>query len=151
VLRQVVVADPGGSLIPLPPAKASLATTPDHGRWPPNRKTKPAKKKRRRPPEEFISYVVEITGCDWAIPSLNASTGKYRDDDPYELWHLLIIGRLLRPTGLKTDVVEVSLLPGNDTSEERRKDYEPIALGSLDASRPGCSHSGVMQATSAPP
>jgi hypothetical protein len=35
---------------------------------------------------------------------------------------------------LKTDRVEVSLLPTNDMSEEKRKNYEPITLGSLDAS-----------------
>jgi hypothetical protein len=34
--------------------------------------------------------------------------------------------------GLKTDAVEVTLLPGNDMSEERRKDYKLIALGALD-------------------
>jgi hypothetical protein len=32
----------------------------------------------------------------------------------YEFRHLQITGKLLRPTGLKTDVVEVSLLPGTD-------------------------------------
>jgi hypothetical protein len=40
---------------------------------------------------------------------------------------------LLRPAGLKTDRLEVSLLPTNDMSEEKRKAYEPIALGSLHA------------------
>jgi hypothetical protein len=99
-------------------------------------KPKAAKKKKRRraPPEEIICYVVEITGWDWGYSlSLNAGIGKYRDDDPYlEFRHLLIIGRLLRPSGLKTDAVEVSLLPSADMSEERRKDCKPIALGALD-------------------
>jgi hypothetical protein len=99
-------------------------------------KPKAAKKKKRRraPPEEFVEYVVEITGWDWGYSlSLNSRTGKYRDDDPYlEFRHLQITGKLLRPAGLKTDAVEVTLLPGNDMSEERRKDYKPIALGGLD-------------------
>jgi hypothetical protein len=93
------------------------------------------KKRRRAPPEEFVEYVVEITGWDWGYSlSLNSRTGKYRDDDPYlEFRHLQITGRLLRPAGLKTDAVEVSLLPSNDMSEERRKDYKPIALGGMEA------------------
>jgi hypothetical protein len=99
-------------------------------------KTKAVKKKKRgRPPrEEFVDYVVEITGWDWGYSlSLNGRTGKYRDDDPYmEFRHLQITGRLLRPVGLKTEAVEVSLLPSNDMSEERRKNYKPIALGGLD-------------------
>jgi len=99
-------------------------------------KPKAAKKKKRRraPPEEFVEYVVEIADWDWGYSlSLNASTGKYRDDDPYmEFRHLQITGKLLRPAGLKTDTVEVSLLPSSGMSEERRKDYKPIALGGLD-------------------
>lgn len=99
-------------------------------------KPKAVKKKKRRrvPPEEFVEYVVEITGWDWGYSlSLNSRTGKYRDDDPYlEFRHMQITGKLLRPAGLKTDNVEVSLLPSNDMSEERRKDYKPIALGGLD-------------------
>jgi hypothetical protein len=49
-----------------------------------------------------------------------------------EFRHLQITGKLLRPAGLKTDAVEVPLLPSNDMSEERRKDHKPIALGGLD-------------------
>ena len=98
-------------------------------------KAKPVKKKKRPrvPPEEFVEYVVEITGWDWSYSlSLNADTGKYRDDDPYhEFRHLKVLGKLLRPVGLKTDAVEVTLLPGNDMTEERRKEYKPIALGRL--------------------
>lgn len=100
------------------------------------RKPKAAKKKKRRraPPEEFVEYVVEIAGWDWGYSlSLNSSTGKYRDEDPYmEFRHLQMNGKLLRPAGLKTDAVELSLLPSAGMSEERRKDYKPIALGALD-------------------
>jgi hypothetical protein len=89
------------------------------------------KKRRRAPPEEFVEYVVEITGWDWGY-SLLLNTER-RPTDPYhEFRHLQITGRLLRPTGLKTDCVEVSLLPTIDMSEEKRKAYEPIALGSFD-------------------
>ncbi len=64
---------------------------------------------------------------------LNTSTGKYRDDNPYtEFRHLQITGKLLRPVGLKTDAVQVALLPSSGMSEEKRKDYKLIALGALD-------------------
>ncbi len=49
-----------------------------------------------------------------------------------EFRHLQITGTLLRPAGLRTNAVEVSLMPSDDMSEERRKDYKPIALGALD-------------------
>jgi len=39
---------------------------------------------------------------------------------------------MLRPTGLKTDRVEVSLFPMISLLEERRKELKPIAAGSLE-------------------
>jgi hypothetical protein len=54
--------------------------------------------------------------------------------DPYhEHRHLQIKGRLLRPSGLKTDRVEVSLFPSLSLQEERRKELKPIAVGSLES------------------
>jgi hypothetical protein len=97
-------------------------------------KLKAAKRKKRRlvPREEIVQYVVAIEGWDWGY-SLFLNDER-RPTDPYhEFRHLQITGRLLRPAGLKTDRVEVSLLPTNDMSEEKRKAYEPIALGSLEA------------------
>jgi hypothetical protein len=44
----------------------------------------------------------------------------------------VINGRLLRPTGLKIDKVEVSLLPSVEMNHGQRKDHEPLALGSLE-------------------
>ena len=38
----------------------------------------------------------------------------------------------MRPTGLKIDKVEVSLLPSVEMSHGQRKDHEPLALGSLE-------------------
>lgn len=97
-------------------------------------RTAKKKKRRRAASEEFVEYVVEIVDWDWGYSLLlNTSTGKYRDDDPYmEFRHLQITGKLLRPAGLKTNAVQVSLLPSLGMSEDRRKDYKPIALGALD-------------------
>jgi hypothetical protein len=89
------------------------------------------KKRRRAPPEEFVDYVVAIEDWDWSY-SLSLDSSKDPDDRCHEFRHLQITGKLLRPAGLKTGAVEVTLLPSNDMSEERRKDYKPIALGALD-------------------
>ncbi|HMJ27624.1 MAG TPA: hypothetical protein VK512_02780 [Xanthobacteraceae bacterium] len=90
------------------------------------------KKRRRTPPDELVDYVVEIEGWDWGY-SLSLNAEKHPVDPYYEFRHLQITGKLLRPSGIKTDQVEVSLLPTSDMSEEKRKGYEPIALGSLEA------------------
>jgi hypothetical protein len=97
-------------------------------------KPKVAKNKKRRgaPPDAVVQYVVAIEGWDWGYTLL--LNDDKRPIDPYhEFRHLQITGRLLRPAGLKTDRVEVSVLPTSDMSEDKRKNYEPIALGSLDA------------------
>jgi hypothetical protein len=96
-------------------------------------KAKAVNKKRRRrvQREEFLQYIVAIDGWDWSYSlSLNQETHPV---DPYhEFRHLLITGKLLRPTGLKTDKVEVSLLPSVEMNHGQRKDHEPLALGSLE-------------------
>jgi hypothetical protein len=79
-----------------------------------------AKKKRRRAArEEFVDYVVEIEGWDWGY-SLSLNTEKHPVDPYHEFRHLQITGKLLRPAGLKTDMVEVSLLPTFSMGEEQR-------------------------------
>jgi hypothetical protein len=97
-------------------------------------KPKVAKKKKRRSAsaQAVVQYVVAIEGWDWSYTLL--LNDDKRPIDPYhEFRHLQITGKLLQPAGLKTDRVEVALLPTTDMSEEKRKNYEPIALGSLDA------------------
>ncbi len=95
--------------------------------------TRPAKKKRRRkPPEEFVDYIVEIVSWDfsyWLAPN----TVRNALDPYHEHRHVEIKGRLLRPTGLKTDKVDVSLFPSISLEEERRKDLKPIAVGAIEA------------------
>ncbi|WP_271557606.1 hypothetical protein [Bradyrhizobium sp. CCBAU 45394] len=87
-------------------------------------------KRRRKPREEIVDYVVEIDGWDWGYAfSLNMERLPI---DPYhEFRHLQIKGRLLAPTEPKTDRVEISLLPSPELVEEKRKELTPIALGSL--------------------
>ncbi|MCS3498299.1 hypothetical protein M2189_002743 [Bradyrhizobium japonicum] len=95
-------------------------------------------KRRRRPREEIVDYIVAIEDWDWGYSfSLNAER---RPLDPYqEFRHLQIRGRLLQPAGLKPEEVEISLLPAPDLVGERRKAFEPIALGSLSVRTEGIS------------
>ncbi|GGI27858.1 hypothetical protein [Bradyrhizobium guangdongense] len=88
------------------------------------------RKQRRKPREEIVDYVVAIDGWDWGYSfSLNMER---QPIDPYhEFRHLQVKGRLMTPTGLKTDRVEISLLPSHELVEEKRKELTPIALGSL--------------------
>jgi hypothetical protein len=93
-------------------------------------KPKSTKEKKRRPapPEEFV----EITEWFWEYSPL-LSSGRYCDHDPYcESRNPQITGKLMRPTGLKTEAVQISMRPGSGMNEERRKDHNPIGLGALD-------------------
>ncbi|MCS3445907.1 MULTISPECIES: hypothetical protein [Bradyrhizobium] len=96
-------------------------------------KPKPTRKAKRRraPPEEIVDYIVEIE--DWDFSYWLALNTLRNALDPYhEHRHVELKGRMLRPAGLKTDRVEVSLFPSVSLEEERRKDLKPIAVGSLE-------------------
>jgi hypothetical protein len=115
-------------------------------------KLKSTKEKKRQPapPEEFVEYVIEITEWFWKY-SLSLSSGRYRDHDPYlESRDLQITGKLLRPTGLKTEGVQISMRPSSGMNEERRKDYNPIALGALDLYPRYQSHNWSAEKTKGP-
>lgn len=94
----------------------------------PDRRVK--RKRRRKPREEIVDYLIEIDDWDWGY-SFSLDMERQPIDPYHEFRHLQIKGRLLRPTGLKTDKAEISLLPSADLEKERRKDLKPIALGSL--------------------
>jgi hypothetical protein len=89
-------------------------------------------KRRRRPAEEIIDYVVEIGSWDF---SYWLALNTVRDPlDPYhEHRHVAIKGRMLRPTLPQADRVEISLFPSLILMEERRKDLKPIAVGAIES------------------
>jgi hypothetical protein len=91
-------------------------------------KTKAAKKKNRRrvPREEFVDYVAAIEDWEWSY-SLLLNTEKHPVDPYHEFRHLVIIGRLLRPTGLKTDKIEVSLLPSVEMMDVSDRQHRSVA------------------------
>lgn len=76
-----------------------------------------------------------------------------RPIDPYhEFRHLQVRGRLLQPTGLQSDRVEISLLTSPELITDRRKELEPVALGSLAARPDGISGNiGILGRADADP
>jgi hypothetical protein len=69
-----------------------------------------------------------ISGASSPSLSVASNNAKHLVDPYHEFRHLLITGRLRRPTGLKIDKVEVSLLPSVEMNHGQRKDHEPLAF-----------------------
>jgi hypothetical protein len=91
-------------------------------------------KKRRRPPphDDHARYIIAIEDWDWGYSF--GLAGLKDSPDPYmEHRHLTITGRLIHPTGLKIESVELSTLPNPDLDEHRRREHTPRAVGSLGA------------------
>jgi hypothetical protein len=98
----------------------------------PKPKSASRKKPRRKPPpEEFVDYIVGIEDWDWSY-SLSLDTGRHVVDPYNEFRHLQIRGRLLHPRALKTDWIEITLLPSYDMLQEARRERQPRCVGSLD-------------------
>ncbi|WP_230646765.1 hypothetical protein [Bradyrhizobium sp. Leaf401] len=89
-------------------------------------------KRRRKPPEEIVDYIVEVEDWDFSY-WLALNTVRSALDPYHEHRHVEIKGRMLRPKGLKTDRVEISIFPSPNLMEERRKDLKPIAVGAIEA------------------
>jgi hypothetical protein len=96
----------------------------------PKSRTLKRKKRSRRQREELIEYIAVIKDWDWGYSfSLNHER---QPIDPYhDFRHLHIRGRLLYPTGLKTDQIELTLLPSEELNVEKRKPNRPLGVGSL--------------------
>ncbi|ACE99684.1 hypothetical protein IP86_17625 [Rhodopseudomonas sp. AAP120] len=89
-------------------------------------------KRRRKPPEEIIDYVVEVDGWDFSY-WLALNTVRNERDPYHEHRDVEMRGRLLRPSGLRSDRVTVSLFPSANLLEERRQELTPIAVGSIES------------------
>ncbi|WJR75575.1 hypothetical protein [Bradyrhizobium sp. NP1] len=93
---------------------------------------KPTGKKRRRSPRELdVYYVVAIEDWGWGY-SLSLNTDRQPIDPYHEFRHLQVRGRLLHPKGLRTDRIDLTLLPSRDLDPEERKALRPLGVGSLD-------------------
>ncbi|MDE5454139.1 hypothetical protein GWE18_15020 [Bradyrhizobium sp. CSA112] len=97
----------------------------------PKPKKSAIKRRGRQPREELVDYIVAIEGWDWRY-SLSLNMERQAIDPYHEFRHLHIRGRLLNPKDLKSDQIEVTLLPSRDLDPEGRKQFTPFGVGSLD-------------------
>jgi len=92
--------------------------------------TRPRRKRKTARQEEYGSYVVPIADWHW---SYDFGLGHERfDDEPYsEHGHLHLIGRVIRPTRIKAETVEVILMPDHALNRSERMKHKPVSVGSL--------------------
>lgn len=89
------------------------------------------KRKRLRSSGDDVIYYVEISDWDW---SFRFGVGWRRDIDrgPYSDYrHLVVKGKLQRPSGIKADGAELTFLPSSQLNASERSRHEPKAVGSL--------------------
>jgi hypothetical protein len=88
--------------------------------------------KRLRAPsrDEYVRYIVADENWDWSY-SLGVDDRKDTMDPYMEHRHLVLRGKLLRPMNPSVKSVELWLLPRGDLDQDRRKDDQPTAVGSL--------------------
>ena len=92
-------------------------------------KKSPVRKKRaRRPRVDPVYYVVEIQEWDWSfwfgVSNMPERNGPY---DDYR--HLVLYGKLLRPSKVKAESVELSFLPNQHLNEGQRERDQPRSVG----------------------
>lgn len=71
------------------------------------------KKRRRKPREQIVDYIVAIENWDWGY-SFSLNSDRQPIDPHDEFRHLWVKGRLLEPVGLRTDRAQISVLPLTD-------------------------------------
>lgn len=114
-------------------------------------KISPARKKRtrRRSRVEPVYYVVEIQEWDWSfwfgVSNMPEHNGPY---DDYR--HLVLFGKLLRPSKVKAESVELSFLPNQHLNEGQREHDQPRAIGHLSLHRGAMSGVFSMPADALP-
>ncbi|MCA6098156.1 hypothetical protein [Bradyrhizobium australafricanum] len=102
---------------------------------------KPTRKKRkRRPHEEDVYFVVAIEDWDWGY-SLSLNTDKKAIDPYHEFRHLHLRGR--QPAGAETDS-KYPILSSSDP--QRRSSFGGVALGANSLSAVLKSGSGAWRA-----
>jgi len=95
-------------------------------------KKTPARRKRARgrPRVENVYYVVAVEDWDWSlwfgVSNMPECEGPY---DDYR--HLNLRGKLLRPSRLKCETVELYFLPDKRLNEGERERNQPVSVGHL--------------------
>lgn len=95
---------------------------------------KKARGKRRRKEDEYGSYVVQIEGWEWGF-SFGIGNRRFNDGPYMDFRHLHLHGKLIVPSRIKTETVEVILMPNSLQTNERYGIAEPSSVGSVSVSR----------------
>jgi hypothetical protein len=88
------------------------------------------KRRRGRPRDESVDYVLEIRDWNWGF-SFGVNPARDRDGPYSDYRHLVVRGNLSRPKKVKAQEVELTFLPHHDLNEDKRERHEPKAVGSL--------------------
>jgi hypothetical protein len=101
---------------------------------PKEKKKARARKKRRKPRQEPVNYIMQIEAWDWSF-SFGVEWGKHFSDPYADYRHLILKGRLLHPRTIKADKAEVTFLPKAHLNEDRRQQHKPTSVGPLSLCR----------------
>ncbi|MGD9668837.1 MAG: hypothetical protein AB7U75_07220 [Hyphomicrobiaceae bacterium] len=89
------------------------------------------RRRRSREQDEPRTYVVRIEDWEWSL-SFGVNNMSHRTDPYSDFRHLALRGKLLRPTSLKAETAELTLLPDPRLNWDQRQKDEPRCVGSLD-------------------
>lgn len=89
------------------------------------------RRRRRREQDEPRTYVVRIEDWEWSL-SFGVNNMSHRTDPYSDFRHLALRGKLLRPTNLKAETAELTLLPDPRLNWDQRQEDDSRCVGSLD-------------------
>ncbi|KRD72069.1 hypothetical protein ASE60_22700 [Ensifer sp. Root278] len=121
----------------VPTSKRTVAVMTTEAKKTPARK----KRTRRRKRVDPVYYIVEVQEWDWSFWfGVSNMPERYGPYDDYR--HLVFCGKLLRPSKVKAESVELSFLPNQHLNEGQRERDQPLSIGHLSVHRR--SMSGVL-------
>jgi hypothetical protein len=95
---------------------------------------KKARGKHRSKEDEIASYLVQIEEWEWGF-SFGIGNRRFNDGPYMDFRHLHLRGKLIAPSRIKTETVEVILMPNSLQTNERYDIAEPSSVGSVSVSR----------------
>jgi len=95
---------------------------------------KKARGKHRHGEYEIASYLIRIGEWEWGF-SFGIGNRRFNDGPYMDFRHLRLRGKLIALSGIKTEAVEVILMPNRLQNNERYEIAEPNSVGSVSVSR----------------
>jgi len=85
--------------------------------------------------DEHVYYILEIMSWRWSL-SFGIADDPRRDPDPYhDVRHLTIQARFTRPRRLAEQTIELTFIPMEHLTHERRQDDHPRYIGAMNLRR----------------